>query len=232
MGSAGGGLGGVLIHTDSAEATFAAGLWEETLVHEAGHSLNDSHVSTDGWVAATEADGGFISEYAQDFPGSEDVTETFLRWFAVRYRLDRIAPEEASFILSQVPNRLAYFDAQNFDVSTPVPVPEPGTMGLLLAGLIAARVRLAPLTTFRRPRYVTRSCAAPIAVGGRRRRRPYGVPRATRSSRDGRSCSMSGEAPTEPPPREGTPTRRRPAPDHHLTPRRARAGCAVVGSGV
>jgi hypothetical protein len=136
----GGGNGGLLIYAD-AEYIFENDLAEETLVHEAAHSLHDPHGLSDGWQDAQEADNGFVSDYAAAFPDREDIPETFLRWFAVRYKLDRITPEYESFILGAVPNRLAYFDAQNFDV---FPVPEPATTVLLLTGVsvVAGRIRL------------------------------------------------------------------------------------------
>ena len=64
---------------------------DETLVHEAAHtSLDPTHASSAGWLAAQAADGVFISTYAADHPLREDVAESFLTYLAVRYRSDRM----------------------------------------------------------------------------------------------------------------------------------------------
>ena len=69
-GAAGGGRGGVLVHTDSAEASRAIGIWEETLIHEGAHSLDEIHARHPDWIAAQMADGAFISQYAERLPAA------------------------------------------------------------------------------------------------------------------------------------------------------------------
>ena len=44
------------------------------------------HANSSGWRSAQVSDGTFISTYARDFREGEDVAETFLMWFAVRYQ--------------------------------------------------------------------------------------------------------------------------------------------------
>jgi hypothetical protein len=113
----GGGNNNILIHTGQADAYVASGILEETLVHEATHtSLDPVHASAPGWVSARTADGNFISTYARDFPDREDLAETFLLWMAVRYRSDRITARTADLILETIPHRIAYLDAQSFDM--------------------------------------------------------------------------------------------------------------------
>ena len=91
---------------------------EETFVHEAVHvTLDPSHKDSPGWRAAQAADGVFISTYAHENPDSEDVAESFLLWFAVRYQAERLTAAERTVILRTIPNRLAYFDEQGFDMS-------------------------------------------------------------------------------------------------------------------
>lgn len=132
----GGGNRNLLIHTGQSDVYAAAGILEETLVHEASHtSLDPTHAASPGWLAAQSADADFISTYARDFPGREDIAETFLPWLAVRHRRDRISATLAQQIESTVPNRLAYFDNQSFDVSPVGSVPEPAT-GMMLAGAL------------------------------------------------------------------------------------------------
>jgi hypothetical protein len=129
----GGGNDSVLIHTGQAGLYAADGILEETLVHEAAHtSLDATHAAAPGWLAAQLADNDFISTYAMDFPLREDVAESFLPWLAARHRPDRISAALAQDILSTIPNRVAYFDRQDFDLF-PVtqPVPEPSSVVLL-----------------------------------------------------------------------------------------------------
>jgi hypothetical protein len=114
----GGGNRNILIHTAQADAYVADGILEETLVHEAAHtSLDEDHAASSGWLAAQAADPDFISTYARDNPTREDVAETFLLYLASRHRSDRISADLANTIATTVPNRLAYFDARNFNLS-------------------------------------------------------------------------------------------------------------------
>ena len=88
------------------------------LFHEAAHvSLDGYHADAEGWRAAQAADGEFISTYARDFPDREDVAETALPYFAVRYQPGRLSAEQRAMIEATVPNRLQYFDEQGLDWS-------------------------------------------------------------------------------------------------------------------
>lgn len=121
----GGGNNNLLIHTGQSALYEADGILEETFVHEAAHtSLDSTHAAAQGWLAAQQADGTFISTYARDFPDREDIAESFLPYLAVRYRADRITPALRETILSTIPNRIAYLDLQGF-VMTPIEQPAP-----------------------------------------------------------------------------------------------------------
>ena len=88
---------------------------EEILMHEAGHSVLDFLAMTNmrmPWEEAVAADDGFVSRYAADFPDREDATESFLAWFAIRYRSDRMTSGLADWIDEAIAARLMYFDAQ------------------------------------------------------------------------------------------------------------------------
>ena len=114
----GGGGDGILIHADQGKGYIADGFMEEVLVHEAAHSALDiAHKDSPGWRAAQAADGVFISDYARDHPGREDIAESFLPYLAVRYRPERLTDAERAAILTAIPNRLIYFDEQGFDMS-------------------------------------------------------------------------------------------------------------------
>jgi hypothetical protein len=113
----GGGNNNLLIHTEQADLYAADGILEETFVHESAHtSLDDQHANASGWLAAQSADPDFISTYARDNPTREDIAESFLPWLAVRHRRARIDDSLANTINSTIPNRLAYFDSQNFNM--------------------------------------------------------------------------------------------------------------------
>ncbi len=115
----GGGNNNLLIHTGQAESYVSSGILEETLVHEASHtSLDGTHSNASGWLAAQNADGEFISTYARDNPTREDVAESFLLYYAYRYKPDRITQSLADVISSTIPNRIAYFDKQGFESNT------------------------------------------------------------------------------------------------------------------
>ena len=107
-----GGGNRITIHTGNSGTK---GKWkkcvEETMVHEAGHSL----ITGSSWTIAQEADNKFISPYAKEFPYREDVAETILWWIAVRCNPDQIYKSDYKKILEGIPNRLKDFDEQNYD---------------------------------------------------------------------------------------------------------------------
>ena len=114
----GGGNNSVLIHTGQSVLYENDGILEETLVHEAAHtSLDAAHSAATGWTHAQIADGNFISTYAQNNPTTEDIAETFLLWLAVRHRAAQLSLADYNTITQTVPNRLLYFDNQNFNLN-------------------------------------------------------------------------------------------------------------------
>ena len=84
-------------------------------------SLDFAHKDSPSWRAALAADGVFISIYARDYPDREDIAESILPYFALRYRPDRLADSDRAAILAAIPNRLNYFDEQGFDMSPYTP---------------------------------------------------------------------------------------------------------------
>ena len=111
----GGGNNNLLIHSGQADAYIQDGILEETLMHEASHtSLDAKHANAAGWVAAQNADGEFISNYARDYSTQEDIAETFVPYFAVQFRRDRLQPAMLETILRTIPNRIRYLDSQQF----------------------------------------------------------------------------------------------------------------------
>lgn len=114
----GGGSGDLLIHVGRSVEYFALGIAEETLVHEACHVSLDHLYETDNdaWSAAVEADGKYISEYAEEQPGREDIAETFLLYQAVRYRPCSLTKSDFDYITNRIPNRIQYFDNLNLNM--------------------------------------------------------------------------------------------------------------------
>ena len=113
----GGGNDNILIHTGKAAEYLREGVLEEILMHEAAHtSLDPVHAAADAWLAAQDADGGFISDYASDHPGREDVAESFGPFFALRHRRERISRSMVDTIEATMPNRLEYFDRLELDM--------------------------------------------------------------------------------------------------------------------
>ncbi len=113
----GGGNFSILIHTGQTVFYENDGILEETLVHEACHtSLDAMHADAPGWLEAQTLDGGFISDYAEEFPDREDIAESFLLWLAVRHRSARISQEDFDLITAAIPNRLSYFDQITCDL--------------------------------------------------------------------------------------------------------------------
>ena len=108
----GGGNNNLLIHTGQADEYVASGILEETFIHEACHtSLDAEHAFAEEWLAAQIADDAFISTYARDNLTREDIAESFLLYYALRYRAERISESVAEVIQETMPNRIAYFDS-------------------------------------------------------------------------------------------------------------------------
>jgi hypothetical protein len=117
---AGGGNRSILVHTDRLK--FQDQHMEEIMVHECAHTSLDWQwqgvVDQDKWIQASTLDGAYISEYAARFPLREDVAETFLLYVYTKLRASE--PNSANLlarIRDQIPNRLAYFDSLNLDLS-------------------------------------------------------------------------------------------------------------------
>jgi hypothetical protein len=114
----GGGNNNILIHTGQTTEYEKDGILEETLIHEASHtSLDSYHANNYAWLDAQSKDNNFISNYARDNPLREDIAESFLTYIAAIHLSDRISSELKLQILSTIPNRIEYFENQNFDLS-------------------------------------------------------------------------------------------------------------------
>ncbi len=134
----------ITIHTGTGEEFIRDGFLEEVLFHEGAHvSVDELVQDTPEWRAAQEADGAFISAYARDNPDREDVAESLLPYFAVRFRPHSLTASDREIIEATIPARLAVFDVQGFDWSPyGMVVPAlPGAAALMLAALLSAITR-------------------------------------------------------------------------------------------
>ena len=94
------------------------GFMEEMLIHEGTHvSLDPTHRDSPGWRMAQQADEVFINEYARDYPDREDIAESFLAYFIVAYRPERVNESILNALRNAIPNRLAYFEELGLDMS-------------------------------------------------------------------------------------------------------------------
>jgi hypothetical protein len=115
----GGGNNNLLIHTGALSQLYVdLGVLEEVLAHEAAHtSLDGPHAASAGWLAAQAGDAEFISTYARDNPTREDVAESFVPFLGVTCARDRMDPGVVATIEATIPARVAYFEAQAFDLA-------------------------------------------------------------------------------------------------------------------
>lgn len=108
----------------------AYGATEEMYIHEAGHLLEDEYATTECWRNAQAADGEYISVYAASDPGSgvegdprgpggEDFAETLVAYYALRWRPERITPEDRRTIRETIPARIACMDGWGFGAERP-----------------------------------------------------------------------------------------------------------------
>ena len=113
-----GGQGTIVIHTDyltNENKKYA----EELMFHELTHASLDwwwgGSVNEEKWLNAVSTDKYYISEYAWELPGNEDLAETVLWWYASRCKVDRISKKNNEKINKFLTNRFKYLDEQNYE---------------------------------------------------------------------------------------------------------------------
>ena len=114
-----GGQGTIVIHTDyltNENKKYA----EELMFHELTHASLDwwwgGSVNEEKWKNAVSIDKYYISEYAWELPGNEDLAETVLWWYASRCKADRISKKNNEKVNKFLTNRFKYLDEQNYDM--------------------------------------------------------------------------------------------------------------------
>ncbi|MCO4773979.1 MAG: hypothetical protein KDA24_28355 [Deltaproteobacteria bacterium] len=114
----GGGNEDLLIHVLQGEDYMADGILEETLAHEAAHTSLDPHYrDAPDWLAAQDADGGYVSTYARDFPDREDLAESVVPYLAYRHRPDAYTADQLDDVAASMPNRMLFFDCLGLELA-------------------------------------------------------------------------------------------------------------------
>jgi len=117
----GGDINYLLIHVTLGDKYNTDGTLEEILIHEASHTSLDRYKNDrkwkDAWKDAQEKDKKYISTYAAiEDGGREDIAESFVAYFAVTYRKDRISIDTYEKVIKTIPNRIKFFDSLNLDM--------------------------------------------------------------------------------------------------------------------
>ena len=63
------------------------------------------------YICAQNLDKKYISSYAKDYPSREDISESSIIWYAIRYRKERQDPELVKKVEQIIPNRMSYYEA-------------------------------------------------------------------------------------------------------------------------
>ena len=117
----GGGNSDILIHTGTSPSRRGVSkCLEEVMIHEGAHVSIDFFYTLKGkkgnrWKDAANKDNKYVTPYARKNPFREDIAETINWWIAVRCKKDRISKSTYKKIVQNIPNRLEFFDNQDFD---------------------------------------------------------------------------------------------------------------------
>lgn len=107
----------IWIHAEQADEYEGNGFLEESLVPAAVRAtIQATHGGAAAWLEAQALDNRFISQIAQDDPETEDVAQSFLPYFTVVHRSDRVTAFLAATIVNAIPARLGYLEDQAFDM--------------------------------------------------------------------------------------------------------------------
>lgn len=105
------GTGQIVVYAGRADQRLTYDHLEESVFHESVHaSWDDQHRLAPDWIAAQQADGGFLTDYAANSPEREDLAETALFTFALLHHPDRFPPVDSEDTRRAVPNRIAYIE--------------------------------------------------------------------------------------------------------------------------
>ena len=103
------GTGKIFVYSDRTTVRISENKLEESLLHESVHaSLDAQHRLSPEWMAAQQADPGFVTRYAASRPDREDLAETALFAYAFLRYPDRLPPVDSQDVRNQAPARLAF----------------------------------------------------------------------------------------------------------------------------
>ena len=63
------------------------------------------------YICAQNLDKKYISSYAKDYPSREDISESSIIWYAIRYKKERQDPDLVKKVEQIIPNRMNYYEA-------------------------------------------------------------------------------------------------------------------------
>ncbi|GFH43921.1 hypothetical protein CTEN210_00395 [Chaetoceros tenuissimus] len=87
---------------------------EETTVHEATHIIDPVIWAESAYQTAVTADNAYITLYAKNFTDREDVAESVTMWLGTK--LGTMNTADLTTTRNTIPNRLAYFDSQDYNL--------------------------------------------------------------------------------------------------------------------
>lgn len=88
---------------------------EELILHEGGHvAMQELHFDAE-YLSIRRDDPTYISEYAQENAQREDLSESIVPYFGFLFKRDQLSEDMIYRFERIMKNRIAYFDAQNYD---------------------------------------------------------------------------------------------------------------------
>ena len=102
-------IGLIVVYSDNATKRISNHDLEETIFHESVHAAWDKqYASSEGWRRAQAQDGRFVTIYANENPGREDLAETALFAYTLTHHPERIPAADAKKILKAIPARIRF----------------------------------------------------------------------------------------------------------------------------
>jgi hypothetical protein len=114
----------ITIYSENATKRISTHDLEETLFHEASHSIQNFYLMGAAWKEAKEHDNAYITEYART-NDQEDFAESALFAYTLIYHPERLPAAEREKIEKQIPNRIAFFRSVYTGQPTPPVQPTP-----------------------------------------------------------------------------------------------------------
>jgi hypothetical protein len=100
-----------VLYSENIDARIQTHDLEETIFHESVHaSIQDVYENDSIWTNAQQADGNFITTYAQQKPHLEDMPETALFAYTMIVHPGRLSPEIEAWVVTNLPKKLAFFE--------------------------------------------------------------------------------------------------------------------------